>query len=139
MKKSSRAAAALIALCSGAAAGAELTVEVQGVNPGKGTLVIAVYDREESWLRKPFAATKLEANAANVVAAFKDLPEGAYAVSLYHDENGNGRLDSNAMRIPVEPYAFSNNATGLFGPASFADARFGLPASGARIIVQLQN
>lgn len=67
------------------------------------------------------------------------LPEGAYAVSLYHDENGNGRLDTNEMRIPIEPWGFSNDAIGLFGPASFEDARFTLPAEGARIVVQLRS
>ena len=49
---------------------------------------------------------------------------GEYAVSCYHDRNGNGKLDKNTIGIPVEPYGFSNDARGSFGPPKYKKARF---------------
>lgn len=51
--------------------------------------------------------------------------------ALFHDANGNGRLDSNRLGIPVGGIGFSNNATGSFGPPAFEKAAFDLPADGA--------
>lgn len=52
-----------------------------------------------------------------------DLASGDYAIALIHDENGNGRLDTR-FGIPIEGVGFSNNPRLLFGPPSFAAARF---------------
>ncbi len=38
--------------------------------------------------------------------------------------NGNGKMDTNPFGMPVEPYAFSNNAVGNMGPAKWDRARF---------------
>lgn len=40
---------------------------------------------------------------------FQDIPYGEYAIALYQDENGNGKLDTGAFGVPTEPFAFSNN------------------------------
>lgn len=53
---------------------------------------------------------------------FDGLPSGSYAVALFHDENGNGKLDKR-FGIPLEGFGFSNNPRILFGPPSFATAR----------------
>ncbi len=54
---------------------------------------------------------------------FGDLPSGDYAVALFHDENGNGKLDT-SLGIPREGIGFSNNPRLLFGPPRFAAASF---------------
>ena len=57
---------------------------------------------------------------------FSNLTTGEYALAIYHDENSNGKLDSNFLGMPTEDYVFSNYATGNFGPPSFEDAKFTL-------------
>lgn len=52
------------------------------------------------------------------------LPFGHYAVSILHDENNNGKLDTNWIGVPKEGVGASNNATRKFGPPRFDDARF---------------
>ncbi|MEH3107784.1 MAG: DUF2141 domain-containing protein [Sphingomonas fennica] len=70
------------------------------------------------------AAHRLSVPAADAGAlAFENLPSGDYAVALFHDANGNGRLDT-ALGIPREGFGFSRNPTILFGPPRFAAARF---------------
>jgi len=55
---------------------------------------------------------------------FEDIPPGTYAMVVIHDENMNGKLDTNALGIPKEGYGFSNDAKKWFGPPSFSDASF---------------
>jgi uncharacterized protein (DUF2141 family) len=73
-------------------------------------------------------ADRLAATAVNasgrVVATFENLPAGDYAVKAFHDVNGDGEMNTNPFGMPVEPYAFSNNAVGNMGPARWSAARF---------------
>jgi len=118
---------------------ADLTVEVRGVKQMQGAVVVAVYDNAETWLKRPRKAMRVEATAATVTATFKGLAEGDYALSTFHDVNGNGKLDTNFIGIPREPYGFSNDATGAMGPPSFDKAKLALPTQGARIAVTLKD
>ena len=53
---------------------------------------------------------------------FTGLAPGTYAIALFHDANGNGRLDTR-FGIPVEGFGFSNNPRLRFGPPGFDAAR----------------
>lgn len=55
---------------------------------------------------------------------FEGLAPGLYAIRAFHDLNGNAALDMNAVGVPTEPFAFSNDAPANFGPASFEAAAF---------------
>jgi len=57
-------------------------------------------------------------------AALKNVPEGTYAIALFHDSNSNGKFDKGALGVPSEGYGFSNNASALLGPPRFTDAAF---------------
>lgn len=45
----------------------------------------------------------------STVTIRRKLSAGKYAVSVYIDLNGNGRLDKNMFGAPKEPYGVSNN------------------------------
>jgi uncharacterized protein (DUF2141 family) len=55
---------------------------------------------------------------------FKELPAGRYAIAVMHDENSNGKVDTNFMGIPKEGVGASNDAKGMMGPPKFDDAAF---------------
>jgi uncharacterized protein (DUF2141 family) len=55
---------------------------------------------------------------------FEDIPPGTYAIAVIHDENMNGKLDTNVLGIPTEGYGFSNGAKGVLGAPSFSAASF---------------
>lgn len=128
------AAAAL--LSAGAAQALDLTVVVTGARSAKGQVMAAVFDKAEGW-----TTTRLRGEAVaageRVTLVFRDLPAGTYAVAVYHDENGNGRLDANVIGLPTEPYGFSRDAAGTLGPPRFADAAMALQAD-TTIHVKLQ-
>ena len=61
--------------------------------------------------------------SAGAPLSFPDIPSGHYAVAVFHDENGNGKLDT-YFGIPAEGIGFSRNPRLIFGPPGFAAAAF---------------
>lgn len=55
---------------------------------------------------------------------FEDIPPGTYAMAVIHDENMNGKLETNLLGVPTEGYGFSNDAKGMVGAPSFSAASF---------------
>ena len=105
---------------------ADLAITVKGVHGADGSVFLAVYDSAASFMKPALAKATRKAAAAkgDIEFVIHDLPAGKYAVSSYHDENGNGKLDTGAFGIPTEGYGFSNNAQGSLGPPEFAQAVF---------------
>ena len=62
------------------------------------------------------------------VCTFTDLPAGTYAVSVMHDENGNGKLDKGVFGIPKEGYGVSNNKTYAMAAPKWSESKFSLGA-----------
>ncbi|HMN82803.1 MAG TPA: DUF2141 domain-containing protein [Burkholderiaceae bacterium] len=130
-------ALALSASPARAAAGT-LELQVDNVGSAEGSLMIALYDKAGDWRDRPVRSLQQVARPGSVTVTFADLPPGSYAIALYHDRNGNGKLDSNVMGIPREPYGFSGKAPTM-GPANWEQARFEVPAAGARVVVKLSD
>jgi uncharacterized protein (DUF2141 family) len=118
---------------------ADLAVDIVDVKSAEGNVRVAIYDNPETWLGKPVKGITVKAVAGTVTVNFGDLPEGEYAVVTYHDVNANGKLDFNFLHMPKEPWGFSNDAAPRFGAPTYKDARFKLPASGARITIHLKE
>jgi uncharacterized protein (DUF2141 family) len=121
-----------------AAAAADLTVEVQGVESTAGAVAVALFDNAEAFPTKFAHGQRVKAEGKQAVVVFRDLPPGRYAVSAYHDANENKKLDRGLFGIPKEPYGFSQEARGFGGPPEFRDAAFELPAEGTRISVRVK-
>ena len=53
------------------------------------------------------------------------LPKnGKYTLAVFHDVNGNKKLDTGFFGQPVEPYGFSNNARETFSEPELKDQLF---------------
>ena len=120
------------------AAAGNLELQVDNVAAADGALMVALYDKAADWRERPVRQLVQPAAAGSVKVIFADLPPGDYALALYHDRNGNGKLDTNVMGIPREPYGFSGKAPTL-GPANWDQARIAVPADGARVVVKLSD
>ncbi len=120
------------------ARGAELTVTISDIRNAKGSIMLSVVNSDAAWnnQEKPVAAQKIAASGKEVVLKF-DLPAGDYAVQVLHDENENGKLDTNFMGMPTEGYGFSNNPQ-VMRRAHFDEAKFSLGATSASITVRLR-
>ena len=131
-------ALAVSASVSTAAYAVDLTVEIRGLTSGNGQVYIALYDKSEGWMKKGLKSVSTPAAKDGVAYEFKDLPAGEYAISIHHDENGNGKFDTNLVGMPLEPYGFSNDAMGNYGPPTFEQAKFKLDTDKKTITLNLK-
>jgi uncharacterized protein (DUF2141 family) len=106
----------------------DLTLQVGGFLNDHGQVIANLF-RESDDVMKPDKAylqvrATISGNRAQLV--FRNLKYGKYAVTAYHDENGNGTLDHNLLHFPAEPLGFSNNfRMGIFsGLPSFEKLQF---------------
>jgi uncharacterized protein (DUF2141 family) len=117
-----------------------LIVDISGFPSSEGYAMVALYNSEVSYNAgeaSAIASTKSVVTNQKVCVVFADLPQGWYGVALYHDENGDGKMDTNPMGIPKEAYGFSNNAKGLFGRPDYKDIKFQLNSTEKQIAIQL--
>jgi uncharacterized protein (DUF2141 family) len=84
-----------------------------------------------------FRSAIVEVENKRAVAVFEGVPYGEYAVKVFHDENGNEKLDTNFVGMPKEKFGFSNDARGRFGPPSYEQARFRFETTEATIEIEM--
>jgi uncharacterized protein (DUF2141 family) len=75
-------------------------------------------------IQNAVARVKSNISQSRAVCDFPGITAGTYAISVFHDENSNGKLDTNFLGIPREGVGASNNAKGHMGPPKFAAAAF---------------
>ena len=101
-----------------------LTVNTSGFKHNNGQVKIGLYNEEGKFLKEAFQGTSSEIKNLKATVQFKDIPVGTYAISIFHDEDNDGKLKTGMFGIPKEDTACSNNAKGKMGPPQYADAKF---------------
>jgi uncharacterized protein (DUF2141 family) len=94
--------------------------------------------RSEGWLKTPVGAATAKIEGRQALCSFKKVPPGTYGLSAFHDQNNNGKLDTNFVGMPTEDYCASNNARGVLGPPSFADSKFGYGGGTKRLEARMK-
>lgn len=120
-----RLAAAVCVLADhGIAQAASVDVALNGARSSSGQFQVALVDADGyDGKAKPVAGRMLAPVGETTRISFDDVAPGRYAVMVTHDENGNGRLDTNIVGMPVEGYGFSNNPNVMRKP-TFEEAAF---------------
>jgi uncharacterized protein (DUF2141 family) len=110
------------------AEGHTITVRVATFRAVKGALRCRLYSRGDGFPGKPpfDAQQSVAVSAKTATCTFPSVADGTYAVALFHDENGDGKLDTNVLGIPREGVGVSNNKLRSFGPPKWDDAKFEL-------------
>jgi uncharacterized protein (DUF2141 family) len=103
-----------------------LTVSVSGLKSNTGIVKVGLYNSEGTFLKSIYKSIRSEIKENGTKVTFEGIPKGEYAISVYQDENNNGKLDKNIMGIPSEAVACSNNAKGFMGPPKYKDAKFSI-------------
>lgn len=111
-----------------AAGPASVTVTFKGITRPTGVIRGQLFADEASYGGKggaaPAAQFALPVSSDTVSTTVSGLAPGRYAVKAFHDVDGDGKMATNPFGIPTEPFAFSNDAKGAFGPAGWSDAAF---------------
>ena len=111
-----------------------IEVEINEVKDDVGTIIVGLFSDEATFLKKQFIGKTVKATQGKLVVIFDQVPSGTYAISIIHDSNSNGELDSNLFGIPKEGFGFSNDAMGMFGPPSFEKAKLDVSTSTTAIV-----
>jgi uncharacterized protein (DUF2141 family) len=69
---------------------------------------------------------------------FLDIPPGTYALAVIHDENMNGKLDTNWLGLPKEGYGFSNDAKASLSAPAFSAASFPYNGQNLELTISLR-
>lgn len=103
-------------------------VKILNIRNNTGTIACALFESPEGFPKDflHFATNimiiKIRESQASCYSV--DIPPGKYAMAVIHDENMNGKLDTNWMGVPKEGFGFSNKAKALLSAPSFSDASF---------------
>ncbi|MDH3200706.1 MAG: DUF2141 domain-containing protein [Myxococcales bacterium] len=107
-----------------------LTIKVKGIREGegRGRLACGLFWKNKGFPRKHRRAlrrTWVDVESDTAECVFKRTGLGSYAASVFLDRNANGKLDTNAIGSPREPWGVSKDAKAKrFGPPLFNDAKF---------------
>ncbi len=104
----------------------DLTVNVANIESIKGEIEIGIFNTSSGFLKegKAFKTIRVKVKSTSQTIEIKDLPTGNYAISMYHDVNGDGKCNLNFFGIPTEPYGFSNNFRPKLSAPNFNDCNF---------------
>jgi len=138
LRKLAVAASLQLALVSAAAA-ADLTVTINGARNANGAIAAGIFNGENGFPKPAaaFAAFRIRAATGPVSFTVHNLPPGRYAVTSYHDENSNGKLDADETGLPTEGYGVSNNAREVLSPPQWSKASFELSEQNKTVTVTI--
>jgi len=106
----------------------KINVEISGIKIIKGQVAIGLFNKSEGFpeLTKAYKGVFVKVTKNTIQYTFSGIPNGDYAIAVFHDSNNNGKLDKNFLGIPVEGYGFSKNVIEIFRPPDFNKAKFKL-------------
>ena len=117
-------------------------VNILNIRNSTGTVDCALFESPEGFptevLRSATNVMVIKVRKTQARCDFEDIPPGRYALAVIHDENMNGKLDTNVLGIPTEGYGFSNDVKGLFGAPAFSAASFAYDGQSLDLTIGLQ-
>lgn len=118
-----------------------LNLTIKNFKSDRGTIRILIFDKADGFPEEVTNAVKslsipVKDFAKSVMIA--DLPAGTYAISLFHDEDNDGKFKKNRVGLPLDAYGFSNNPILFFGPPSFLNCAFTVNSTPVKVEIQLK-
>lgn len=114
----------LFLLESQAASAIDVTVTVTGVRNAKGKIAALAFSNKNGFPDKPdkaLAQAVIDARKGTATLTLKNLPAGKLAITVLHDEDGNGKLNRTIIGLPLEGVGMSGKPEGKL-PPTFNDA-----------------
>ena len=119
---------------------ASIDLAITGLRSEKGNVLVCLSANPEYFpdCSKDKNARKLKVSASQADSIqIAGVKPGTYAVSLVHDENGNGKMDLRLF-LPREGFGFSRNPKIGMGPPKFKSAQFTVGTGEAHYAVRMK-
>jgi uncharacterized protein (DUF2141 family) len=98
------------------------TLQFTGLKSGEGTLMIAAYGSADTFFKKPVWMNTIKVDGETMTVPMCNVDASEIAVTAFQDLNGNGKMDSNPMGIPNEPYGASGKPA-MFSAPTWNDTK----------------
>ena len=115
---------------------ATIEVEILNIENNEGQMMIGLYDAETNWLKRIYKGGIGKIENGTSAFVFSGIPEGTYAISVFHDEDNDGELKT-FLGIPREATGSSNDAPARFGPPKWKEAKFEVSDGVVKKIINL--
>lgn len=117
-----------------------LTIRFQGIETPKGQVMLSLFDNQTAHDGNGAPVRVAAAPVAGTSASvqFDGLAPGDYAIKAFHDVDGDGKMGTNPFGMPLEPFAFSNDAKAEGGPAKWDAARFAVAPGTNTVIISIK-
>jgi uncharacterized protein (DUF2141 family) len=111
----------------------KIRVKIQGLKDESGQICFALFNNEKGFPNSTESVILSQCMSAkgieNTGFVLESVPHSAdgYALSLFHDQNSNGKLDTKkiiGIEIPAEGFAMSNNPPVKMSAPKWKDCRF---------------
>jgi uncharacterized protein (DUF2141 family) len=121
-----------------------IILEAKGFKNDEGKARILIFSTKEkkgfpSNHNNAFIKKVVDIKNKQIAVTFEEIPFGEYAISVHHDINGDGKVNTNLIGIPKEGLGSSNDAKGNFGPPKFYQAKFILNTEEKIIKINIVN
>lgn len=106
---------------------AVLTVHLEGFRNDRGAAVVSLFAGPKGFpdeVDASVATVSAAIAAGQAMVTFADLPYGEYAVSVLHDEDGDGNMATTLFGAPREGFGFSGDPDYRFGHPAYDQVRF---------------
>jgi uncharacterized protein (DUF2141 family) len=140
MQKFILLAISLCAIITAQSQTVNITVAVNNVGSNKGIVKVCIFNTKSGFPEKSNLAFKcISTVAAKGVMQIKieGITPGTYAIAAHHDENNDGKVNTNFFGIPKETTGASNGAKGKMGPPKFEDAALVIDKNKTQIAIML--
>jgi uncharacterized protein (DUF2141 family) len=104
-----------------------ILINISNIRSNNGKVNVSLFASADGFPSNPQKAVAVQSVSIQnnkVSLRFDNLPFGTYAVACLHDENGNGKMDTNLVGIPKEGYGASKDAVNKFSAPKFEAAKF---------------
>ena len=98
-------------------------VKIMWVEHEDGFIDLKIYTNKDSFLKEElaFESVRKKPSKGVTIIPLSKIHEGKMAIVVYHDENGDGKLNTGLFWRPKEGFAFSNDYTPK-GPPKYSKA-----------------
>jgi uncharacterized protein (DUF2141 family) len=130
----------LLALLTAAGQSGDVEVRVEKLRNAKGVVHLCLTANPKHFpdcARDPRAKKTSMSAAAVKAVTLPGVAPGAYALSVFHDENANTKFDT-FLKVPKEGFGFSRNPAVRFGAPKFSEVRFEVGLGITRQTVRMQ-
>ena len=119
-----------------------IEVTVTNIESGEGQIRGVLFSNARGFPQEnknAFKSLSVPAQEGKTILKFENIPYGDYALSILHDKNSNGSLDTNLFGYPQEGYGVSNNSTSTFSIPTYEEAHFEFKEDIKKILIHLRN